>query len=364
MLDREKLDAVLLNAQHNFAWLTGGGRNGVDQSRESGAASLLLTRTGERFVLASVIEIERMLTEELSENDFQPLDFSWQAEKADGGLVIEKACSVLTQGASIATDIALQHDIPTIEHKIAPCRYELTENEAQRFRELGRDAAAAADRTIAALQPGQSEREAAAAFRRELAAGNMDSVVTLVAADERIARYRHPVPTEKRWHDTLMLVTCARRGGLIASLTRVICAGAIPDELRSRTEAAAIVNAKLLASTMPGTAGAELYSAAAKGYEGVGFAGEIDRHHQGGATGYKTREWVAHPQSKETVRPNQAFAWNPSIAGTKVEETCIAGVDGVEVLTSSSNFPHITVTIDGIEFRSPGILSLSKGASA
>ena len=40
MLERENLGGVLLNAQHNFAWITGGGMNGVDRSRE-GAGGVL-----------------------------------------------------------------------------------------------------------------------------------------------------------------------------------------------------------------------------------------------------------------------------------------------------------------------------------
>ena len=60
---------------------------------------------------------------------------------------------------------------------------------------------------------------------------------------------------------------------------------------------------------------------AAKAYAEKGFADEIDLHHQGGAAGYRTREWVAHPNANDVVRNDQAFAWNPSITGTKVEET-------------------------------------------
>ncbi|MEP6787987.1 MAG: aminopeptidase P family N-terminal domain-containing protein, partial [Acidobacteriota bacterium] len=65
MLAREDLDAVLLNAQHNFAWLTGGGSNGIDLSRENGAANLLVAADGRRFVIANNIEIPRLLAEEL-----------------------------------------------------------------------------------------------------------------------------------------------------------------------------------------------------------------------------------------------------------------------------------------------------------
>jgi antitoxin VapB len=134
--------------------------------------------------------------------------------------------------------------------------------------------------------------------------------------------------------------------------------GDVPDELKVRTEAAAYVNAKMLDVTKPGATGADVYRVAANAYAELGFADEINRHHQGGAAGYRTREWTAHPASAEVVHVNQAFAWNPSISGTKVEETCIATDSGVEVITTSPDFPRILNVIDGREYFSPGIFAI------
>ncbi len=367
ILERENIGAVLLNSQHNFAWLTGGGSSGIDTSRENGAASLLVTRQGRRFVIANNIEMPRMLSEEISEKNFEPVEYSWQDEKANSNLIIDKAKQVLETGAVIAADLPIGPAAPVIENKIAACRYRLTSREIERYRALGHDAGAAVRRVIGKLDCGETELEVAEKMRHELALGGMVSVVTLVAADERISLFRHPLPTANRWKKTLLLVTCAKRGGLIVSLSRMVRAGSVPDELKIKTEAAAYVNACLLDATRSGATGAELYAAAADAYSNRGFADEINRHHQGGAAGYKTREWVAHPDSAEAVQPGQAFAWNPSITGTKVEETCITAVDGaegadgengIEVITASPDFPQIASSIKGREYFSPGILSL------
>jgi Xaa-Pro aminopeptidase len=56
MLAGENLGGVLLNAQHNFAWLTGGKSNGINLSSESGTCFLLVGGDGKRFVLANNIE--------------------------------------------------------------------------------------------------------------------------------------------------------------------------------------------------------------------------------------------------------------------------------------------------------------------
>lgn len=358
MLGRERLGGVLLNAQHNFSWLTGGGSNGVDLSRENGVAFLLVTAAGKRYLLANNIEMARMLAEEISTDAFEPVEFSWQDEKTSSDLVTGKAAGLLANGSELATDIPVDGTTRTIDGLVAKCRYRLTPHELDRFRRLGKDAGSAMQAVIEQLNPGETETQIAAKMCAEFAAGGMASVVSLVAADDRIAQFRHPVPSENRWHKTLLLVTCAKRQGLIASHSRMVRVGEVPDELQRKTEAAAYINARLWAATRPGVNGAELYQIAAEAYRKKGFAGEIDKHHQGGAAGYRTREWVAHPKSSEMVQEDQAFAWNPSITGTKVEETMIVTETGVEVITASPDFPTIATEIDERTYFSPGILSL------
>lgn len=356
LLQRERLGGVLLNAQHNFAWITGGASNGIDLSRENGAASILITVDGSRYLVTNNVEMPRLLAEEVSSDLFEPVEYAWQDEKVSPDLVVEKATAIAA--GEIATDIAIGTKARAIEGRIAQCRFSLTRTEIERVRELGKDAARALDNVAAYLVPGQSETEIARKMQTELGSFRIASVVTLVAADERIAQYRHPIPTEKKWEKTLLLVTCAKRKGLIVSLSRMLRSGSVPDDLRRRTEAAVFVNASLWNATQPGVTGAELYNIASRAYEASGFAGEIDKHHQGGAAGYKTREWVAHPDSGEIVQNNQAFAWNPSITGTKVEETILIHENEIEVLTASEDFPKIPIEIDGTTYYSPGILSV------
>jgi antitoxin VapB len=234
----------------------------------------------------------------------------------------------------------------------------LTPTELERFRQLGLDAGEVVGEVARSLKPGETEREIARRASDALAARGIRSVVTLVAADERISKYRHPVPTEKTWERVVMLVTCARRQGLIASLSRIVCLGDASEELKRRMRATARVNAKLLAATRPGAVGSELYRVAAEGYAAEGFPGEEHLHHQGGAAGYRTRDWVAHPANTETVQMNQAFAWNPTVTGSKAEETCIASAEGVDVITTTPDWPQIPISVGGREYFSPDVLPI------
>jgi antitoxin VapB len=358
LMAAEDLGGILLNARHNFAWLTCGGSNGIDQSREAGAGWLFVRRDARRFVLANKIEMPRLLEEELDGQGYEPVEFGWEDEKANPAIVAEQARALLDDNRALASDLPAAGCDPVIELGLSRARGGLTQAEVERYRVLGREAGTAIGRMAGSLEPGMTEIEIAQRASEALAACGAHSVVSLVAADGRLAKFRHPVPTERRWEKSVMVVACARRGGLTVSLTRIVCSGAPPDELRRRTEACARVNAQLFAATRPGVKGSELYFVTSRGYSREGFPGEEHLHHQGGSTGYRTRDWVAHPQSEDRVQLRQAFAWNPSITGTKTEETCIAFDDHVEVISASPNWPVIPVETAEREYVLPGVLVL------
>ena len=351
------LGGILLNGQHNFAWITGGADNGVDRTRDNGVASVLVTSNGKRFLLANKIEMQRMLDEQVSATTFEPVEFGWQEEKTSSHFLIGLSID-LAGSAQIATDIPIDSSAPAIDGSIANERCSLTEGELDRFRSLGRDSGIALKNTLTNVKSGDTELAIASAMEAELKNYDIRPVVSLIAADERIASYRHPVPTANTLRNTVMLVACARRDGLTASLTRIATIGRASDELNEKTNAAAFVNASLLHATREGTGGRELYDVAAKAYAEAGYADEINKHHQGGAAGYRTREWIIHPACRELVQSNQAFAWNPSITGTKVEETVIAANGSCEVITASPGWPAIMHKIDGVEYAAPGILEI------
>lgn len=359
LLAAENLGGVLLNGHHNFAWATAGGNSVIDETSEAGVGALFVRADGRRFIIANRIEMPRLLAEELDGLGYEPIEYGWEDDKINPALIVETARKLMDKGAELAADMSAE-GARIIETEVARTRYRLTDGELERFRALGRDAGATVASVALGLEPGLSEREAARKVTDALLAHDIQTVVTLVAADERLAGFRHPVPTDKRWEKILMIVVCAGRAGLIANLTRIVCAdnGVMTEDLRLRTQAAARVNAAMFAATKAGATGKELYETAAREYAANGFEGEHHKHHQGGAAGYRTRDWVAHPACDEVIVDRQAFAWNPSITGTKIEETCIT-VDGeIEVITESPQWNYITVERDGREYRLPDMMSL------
>lgn len=329
---------VLLAAHHNIAWLTGGRGNRIDASREVGSARLLVTADGRRFVLANAIEMPRLLAEALAGLDYEPVEYPWTDDQ-DPGFAVRAALQIVGETATLGADWPLP-GTTVVEAAVSRARHLLTDAEIARYRALGRDAGSALAGVCRTLEPGDDERDIQRAVVDAAGRIRARAIVSLVGSDERLRQFRHPVATATRWQHVVMLALCAERDGLVVSLSRIV-ASRPPADLAARTQATAQVFARILEATRPGATGAALYGVARDAYAAVGFPGEELKHHQGGAIGYRAREWTAHPKSEEVVQPRQAFAWNPTIAGTKVEDTALVAGGSLEIITTSPDWPAI-----------------------
>jgi Xaa-Pro dipeptidase len=329
---------VLLATHHNVAWVTGGRANRIDASRETGTQRLLVARDGRRFLLANAIEMPRLRAEALAGLDYEPIEYPWTDDQ-DPAYAVGVARDLVGGDGTLGSDWPLP-GTTVIESTIARARHLLTDAEIDRYRALGRDAGGALASVCRTLEPGDDERDIQRAVVAATGSIRARAIVTLVGSDDRLRHFRHPVPTATRWEHVVMLALCAERDGIVVSLSRIV-ASRPPADLAERTRATAKVFGRLLQATRAGATGASLYATAREAYAAVGFPGEELNHHQGGAIGYRAREWTAHPRSEEIVQPRQAFAWNPTIAGTKVEDTALL-VDGtLQMITSSPDWPVI-----------------------
>ena len=345
----QHFEGLLLRRNENIAWFTGGAVElRVLTPSETGVGSVLLTQDGRCFYLTTANEAPRLAEEEFGALGFEPVIFPWAADAT-----VDRALELA--GPHVACDVPTPGLAPA---HLAPLRASLSETEIQRFRWLGAATAEATTQVLRALRPGVSEFEMEAQVSAALLRRGILPSVYLMAVDDRILRYKHAVARGRSMQRFAMLNLCARRWGLTVSITRFAHVGLLPQELQRGFAAAAHVNAALLHHTRAGATSAELYRVAAEAYADAGFPGEELRHHQGGATGYWEREWVATPDGAERVLDCQAFAWNPSAAGGKAEDTVLLREDRIETLTATPELPVLRARCQGVEYSCAGVLEL------
>ena len=350
LMDARRLGAIRLRRAASFAWATGGADSAVNTASDVGVGELVVTRDA-RYLVTTNIEAPRFAEEDrLAEQGWQLVAAPWHRG--------EDPAAAVTAGLAVGADLPVAGAVD-LAGEIASLRAHLVPAEGERFRELSRRAAAAMDAAMRAIRPGMSEWQIAALLADETARRGVWPVVDLVATDERIARFRHPLPAGGTLARHAMVVLCGRRWGLVTSLTRFVHIGRLPDDLRRRQDALARVDATFLAATRPGAAVRDVFARAVEAYRAAGFAEEWTLHHQGGAAGYQPREYVGTPDSAELVARGQAFAWNPSITGTKSEDTILVGAERNDVMTEIAGWPVVEASVDGTSWRRPAVLELT-----
>lgn len=328
LLERRGADSIVLRSHTAVAWYLDGARTHVSLAGDP-VAAVVVSHAGDELRVFDN-EADRLLDEELGEaSDFDLVRVPWHDELAPAGIA------------------ALEEAAAAPELRAA--RASLLPAERARYRALCREVAEALTDAATAADPADPEHAVAARLAGDLVARGIDPLVTLVAGRSRLA-HRHPLPTTAPLGDRAMLVVCGRRHGLIANATRWVRWGDSPGAAAERDAQRRIVEveAAFLDATRIGATVGGAFERGIAAYAAHGFDGrEWRRHHQGGAAGYAGRDPRGTAAVTDRVRADQAFAWNPTAPGAKVEDTVLVRESGLEVLTVDPRWP--TTQVGGLD---------------
>ncbi len=359
-------DGILLSRVDNFAMATGGCRNYIWKYSDLGANSLLVTKEGEVYFVGNNIEERRILEEELNGLTGKSISFLW-FESSPSEAVIKYFG---TDKKFVSDDGSLG---PNVNNELGVIRALLTVDELEKYKILGKLASEAMTTTLREIKQGTTEQEISARLVYEGHKRGCLVPVALVASDERIEKYRHPLPTEKplltkdenslkKVDNYVMVVGCFLKEGLVVSLTRFKKVGKISEEIEDSYKRICGVDALIQESTVPGKTLGDVFKDVQLAYVKMGFPeNEWHNHHQGGSTGYAGRTCKGKPGEKfpvldryyseevskvlgRKVEFGSAFAWNPSAKGVKSEDTFILYPDGrQEIVSLTPELPNVNL---------------------
>lgn len=326
------VDTLVVRSPATLAWLTGA-RVHVPNTLDAACFDLVISGIAcgpTATVVTNAVEAPRLADTELAGLPLEWTVVPWTGDRS----------AELPTGPRVGADVpgAGRIDLSTAT---AGARRALTDRQAERLEAVGREAAEAVTAAAWRIEPGRSEYAAAGVLAQELLARQLDPVCLFVAGGTRMDRHRHPLPTGAALGDRASLVCCARRDGLIASVTRLVYFTPPPAE---RYRALLEVEKAFLDASVVGARLGDVVTAGITAYAAHGFAeDEWRRHHQGGLSGWQPREFPAGPDCPLALGENHVVAWNPSGDTVKVEDTCLVRAGGLRPLVHDPAWPAVPV---------------------
>jgi antitoxin VapB len=324
------LDAFVLRRNPNLAWATSG-RAHVPTTIDMACFDLIITQDS-ATAITNVVEAPRLIAEEL------PPEVSVQTIKWSEG-----RDPLLPTGSKVGSD---QPGADRIDFgvEVEMIRASLIESDLARFQDICIDAAVALGNAMKQVESTDREIDVAGLITHSLWQADLEIAFLGVAGQERVHKFRHPLPTDSVVGNRVSASICAKRKGLIASVTRIVTFGEVTDQMIADYTSIFKVEAALLDATIVGNSFSDPINAAIAAYPANGFdADEWTKHHQGGPTGFLPRDWPANQTSARLIQSNQPIAWNPTGKGWKAEDTIVATNSGVKLLSIDPEWPAFEV---------------------
>ena len=330
LMKAKGLDSFVIRRNPNLAWAIAG-RSHVPTTIDAACFDLIITQES-ATAITNVVEAPRLIAEEL------PSEVTVRTVKWSEGRDPQ-----LPTGSKVGCDQP-GGDRIDLGTEVEMMRASLIESDVARFKEICSDAAIALGNAMKQVESTDREIDVAGLITHSLWQADLEIAFLGVAGQERVHTFRHPLPTDAVVGNRVSASICAKRKGLIASVTRIVTFGEVTDSMTNEYTSIYKVEAALLDASVVGKPFSDPINAAIAAYPAHGFeADEWTKHHQGGPTGFLPRDWPANQASTRLIAQNQPIAWNPTGKGWKAEDTILATSSGVEMLTNDPEWPAFQV---------------------
>jgi Xaa-Pro dipeptidase len=342
VLARRDARAAVLTQAGSVAWVTAGITNPIERGNPASPLWVVVT-SNEVTALTTNVEHPR-LREPLARIGLSLKGVAWYEPAGLAGVAAE----IVGSGAA-----RLVSDEPSLgdgADDLVAIRLSLLLPERERLTTLGQDTVAALESALRAWRPGERDFDVQARAGERLERVGALAVCLFVGGDERVERFRHPLPVGAPIHRFVMAAVVAERGGLHVATTRFASAGPLPKSLATAQATAHAIEGIVLDACRPGSTYGDVLDALAGAYVTAGHAEAWRDHYQGGPIGYRQREFEIVPTQKTSrwydtpLADGHALAWNPSVfGGGKSEDTFLLSGAELRQLTVSTDWPTMEV---------------------
>jgi Xaa-Pro aminopeptidase len=339
ILDAKGRDSLLLTTNTALTWYLDGSRVHISLAGDP-IAALLVGRDGDHLVTFNN-EAGRIAAEELPAG-VALHTVPWYRNLHEAAAAVGTAAGGTAAGGPGEGGTAPMAEA-AVADELRAARQNLLPAESARYARLSAEIAAMMTDVLSSARPETTEFELVSALAARIVAAGAEPLVLLCNGSSR-SGFRHPLATHSPLGRRAMAVVCARRDGMVANVTRWIRFDGGTVEERDAEARMAAVEADIFDATVPDARLDRIFAEIKAAYARHGFGPEQwEQHHQGGPAGYAGRDPRVTAAATDVVVLNQAFTWNPSGPGVKIEDTVQLTGSGLQVLTVDPRWPSTTV---------------------
>ncbi len=337
----KKSTGIIITKYHNLCWL-GINRPNVLSISEDVVVNIIITDDN-IYLVTNNIEIDRLITEEINKDIadlFTPLVFSWYGTR-----------DTLPQEDRFITDIMA-------EDEIKPLRMIMSPYEMEQLDMLGMDLEDIVLNTLPLIKSDKTEREISSEIIKMCQEKAIDPGLALSASHSRSQIYRHPITTNALIGDGSMIALTCRRNGLYSCISRIILLNEPTEEILHKRDTVLAVDCTAMELSIAGNNVSHVLQGIKSAYDNTSYKSQWEYHHQGGITGYRSREEKLTFNSDIVIGDGMVFAYNPTVPGYKTEDTFYIK-DGKKIITTcSEKLPTINFTHNGTVYKKPDFIVL------